>query len=79
MQQILDIGTEGGEDGDDETEGVEKTLDCKDDKLMELPETKITNEEADLLKDLLTGILKYAPNQRLTMENIINHSWFLYQ
>lgn len=79
VQQIVDIGTEDGEDGDDETEEVEKTVDCKEDKLMEIPGTKITNDEVDLLKDLLTGILKYAPNQRLTMGNIANHDWFLYQ
>lgn len=73
VEQINDIGTE---DGDDEDEGVEKALDRKEQQLMERMGTKLTDKEADLLRDLLIKILKYPPNQRLSLENIIDHSWF---
>ena len=76
MEQIKDIGTEDGEDGDDEDNGDEKTLNGEEDRLMESMGTNISSEEVDLLEDLLTRIFKYTPNQRLTLKNIISHSWF---
>ncbi len=76
VEQIKDIGTEDGEDGDDEDNGDEKTLNGEEDRLMESMGTNISSEEVDLLEDLLTRIFKYTPNQRLTLKNIISHSWF---
>lgn len=72
MEQIKDIGAEDGDDTD-EVDG--KAPDSKD-RLAESLGTKVSDEEAVLLEDLLTKILKYAPNQRLALENIMNHGWF---
>lgn len=75
VKHIKDIGTKDGEDEEVEKGGDGKT-NGKEDRLMETKGTKISSEEVDLLEDLLTKIFKYIPNQRLTLKEIISHSWF---
>jgi serine/threonine-protein kinase SRPK3 len=36
----------------------------------------ITQEEIDLFSDLLAGMLRYAPEGRLTAKDVLEHSWF---
>ncbi|EIN04031.1 kinase-like protein [Punctularia strigosozonata HHB-11173 SS5] len=37
---------------------------------------KLSEEEAELLSDLLGRMLKYRPEERPTMEEVIHHRWF---
>ena len=67
---IKNIGTKDGEDGDG------KTVNGEEDGLMESRGTKISSDEVDLLEDLLTRIFKFTPDERLTLKDIIIHSWF---
>lgn len=67
---IESIGTRDEEDGDG------KTVNGKEDGLMESEGTEISSDEVDLLEDLLARIFKYTPDQRLTLKDIITHGWF---
>ncbi|KAK0704404.1 hypothetical protein B0H67DRAFT_648843 [Lasiosphaeris hirsuta] len=40
---------------------------------------RLSKEEAAQLFDLLIGILKWSPEDRLSMEQIVNHPWFGYR
>lgn len=75
VKHIADIGSGDGEDGNDEDEGDGKILSGEEDELLDDKGTKLSSEEADLLEDLLTRIIKYTPNQRLTLKDIVNHGW----
>jgi serine/threonine-protein kinase SRPK3 len=43
---------------------------------MKWTEWRVPDEEAGQLFDLLFGIFKYAPDERLTTDEIITHPWF---
>ncbi|KAL5483266.1 hypothetical protein ACEPAI_8496 [Sanghuangporus weigelae] len=41
--------------------------------------TPLEKEEVDLLADLLERMLKYLPEDRITMKEVVQHPWFKYQ
>lgn len=46
--------------------------------LLERAGTPISRREMRLLEDLLRRMLKYHPNDRLTMDEVVRHPWFFY-
>lgn len=44
--------------------------------LLEVPGTKVSEEEAALFKDLLDGIFRWDPEKRFSLKEIIEHLWF---
>ena len=41
--------------------------------------TALESEEVDLLTNLLEGMLKYRPEERVTISEVVRHPWFAYQ
>lgn len=75
-EQIKDISIEDGEDGEDgdgEDDSGGQPPDDKGQELMEIMETKLTNDEEDILENLLVKILKYTPIERLRLNKIVTH------
>jgi serine/threonine protein kinase len=44
--------------------------------ITEHPEVRIDDKEVDLLTDLLEKMMRYRPEERITMEEVIKHPWF---
>lgn len=40
---------------------------------------EISAEEAELLADLLLNLLKFEPDTRQPLDDVLKHSWFTYQ
>lgn len=67
LRDILrDVGSEDEPpmEGEDDGPMIEKTG------------TRIPDEEVELLGDLLGKMLKYEPEERITMEEVVEHPWF---
>jgi serine/threonine-protein kinase SRPK3 len=47
--------------------------------LIEETGTRLAEEEVELLGDLLEKMLRYRPEERLTMDEVIRHPWFAYR
>jgi serine/threonine-protein kinase SRPK3 len=41
--------------------------------------TALAEEEVDLLADLLEKMLRYRPDERIVMDEVVAHPWFAYQ
>ncbi|KAF9069593.1 kinase-like domain-containing protein [Rhodocollybia butyracea] len=44
--------------------------------ITEVPEVRMDEKEVDLLTDLLEKMIRYRPEERITMEEVISHPWF---
>ena len=62
--QLRFIGADDEPPSSDEGRMIEKTG-------MKLPEN-----EVELLGDLLEKMLKYRPEERISMDEVVNHPWF---
>ncbi|KAF2771102.1 kinase-like protein [Teratosphaeria nubilosa] len=71
-EMIADIGEEDGAVGIDEERNEELRA---SQSIFEVPGTKVPEEEAVMLKDLLSKILQWNPRARLTAEQILQHPW----
>ena len=49
-----------------------------DGPMIEPRETRLEEEEIVLLNDLLTMMLKYRPEERMSIEQVVRHPWFKY-
>ncbi|KAJ3934541.1 MAG: kinase-like domain-containing protein [Lentinula lateritia] len=54
----------------------EEILDSDGGLMFEQTETKIDENEVDLLVDLLEKMLKYRPEDRIGIEEVVSHPWF---
>jgi serine/threonine-protein kinase SRPK3 len=63
---LRDIGTEDKKPWEQEGPLVENTG------------TRLAEEEVELLGDLLERMLRYRPEERLTMDEVMQHPWFAY-
>ncbi|KAF8342403.1 kinase-like domain-containing protein [Amanita rubescens] len=59
--------------GDDEKVGIER-----DEPMMEPPGTRLEEEELELLSNLLEKMLRYQPEKRITIKEVVRHPWFEY-
>lgn len=77
IRQILDIGMEDDQvcfkDGDEATASFAQ-LDNR--SILEPSGMKLTEAEAYLFEDLIKKIVKYNPDERLPVKEIISHPWF---
>ncbi|KAF4629338.1 hypothetical protein G7Y89_g8813 [Cudoniella acicularis] len=65
MQEVIaDIGSEDDEEP------------RKAEALLELSGASVPLEEAVHLNDLLNRIFKWVPEERISLNDILNHSWF---
>ena len=46
--------------------------------MIETVGTRLEGEEVDLLGDLLEKMLKYNPEERITIQEVVRHPWFEY-
>ena len=46
--------------------------------MVETTGTPLKEEEVVLLGDLLEKMLKYCPDERVTMQEVVQHPWFEY-
>jgi len=67
-EMIADIGAE-----DEEDEGPERNCAV----MLEPTGVKVPEEEASQMKDLLGKILKWKPEERISIKEIIDHRWLL--
>ncbi|KAF9075273.1 kinase-like domain-containing protein [Rhodocollybia butyracea] len=44
--------------------------------ITEVPDVRMDEKEVDLLADLLEKMIRYLPEERITMEEVIKHPWF---
>lgn len=47
-------------------------------KLLQRQNQRVDSEEADLLADLLSKMLRYQPSDRIDIEEVLRHPWFDY-
>jgi serine/threonine protein kinase len=40
---------------------------------------QMTKEERELFEDLLLKMLRYRPEKRLSMQDVLRHDWFKYE
>jgi serine/threonine-protein kinase SRPK3 len=66
-EQLHDIGTQDEKPWEQEGTLIEETG------------TRLAEEEVELLGDLLEKMLRYRPEERLTMDEVIRHPWFVYR
>jgi serine/threonine-protein kinase SRPK3 len=62
--KLLEIGEQDAPPSEDEGPMIENSR-------VRLPE-----EEVDLLADLLHKMLKYSPEERICIQDVIRHPWF---
>jgi serine/threonine-protein kinase SRPK3 len=65
--RLRNIGTQDEEPWEQEGPLVEKTG------------TRLAEEEVELLGDLLEKMLRYRPEERITMDEVVRHPWFAYE
>jgi serine/threonine-protein kinase SRPK3 len=46
--------------------------------MMEPPGTRLEEEELELLTNLLEKMLRYRPEKRITIKEVVRHPWFEY-
>ena len=51
---------------------------CVDGPMIEPVGARLEEEEVVLLTDLLEKMLKYRPEERITIQEVVNHPWFEY-
>ena len=49
-----------------------------DGPMMEPPGTRLEEEELELLSNLLEKMLRYQPEKRITITEVVRHPWFEY-
>lgn len=54
----------------------EKQADAVGGSMFEYPDTVLSRKETDLLEDLLGRMLRYKPEERISMEEVVAHPWF---
>ncbi|KAJ3890703.1 kinase-like domain-containing protein [Lentinula edodes] len=54
----------------------DEILDSDGGSMFEQTETRIDGTEVDLLVDLLEKMLRYRPEDRIGVDEVVNHSWF---
>ncbi|EIM91661.1 kinase-like protein [Stereum hirsutum FP-91666 SS1] len=62
-ERLREIGTM------DESDGYEG-------RMMEVPGTRLEEDEVELLGDLLEGMVRYRPEERLEIREVLEHPWF---
>lgn len=62
-EKLREIGTM------DESDGYEGSM-------MEVPGTRLGEDEVELLGDLLEGMVRYRPEERLGIREVLEHPWF---
>lgn len=65
-QKLRDIGVE-----DEASHEYERPL-------IESTGTRLAEEEVELLGDLLEKMLRYLPDERITIREVLEHPWFKY-
>ena len=48
-------------------------------KVLEKPGTPLDDAEIELLNDLLGKMLRYRPEERISMKEAVQHPWFQYE
>ena len=46
--------------------------------VLEKPGTLLDDKEVELLDDLLGKMLRYRPEERISMKEVVQHPWFQY-
>lgn len=62
-EKLREIGTMDGSDG---YEG----------RMMEVPGTRLGEHEIELLGDLLEGMIRWRPEERVGIREVLEHPWF---
>lgn len=76
MDLVKDIGGEDDNDDDDNCTGSGSAQARESDNASSTGRGKISTEEVASLYDLLSKMLKYAPEERITAEDASEHAWF---
>ncbi|KAK3721927.1 hypothetical protein LTR37_002743 [Vermiconidia calcicola] len=71
-EMTLDIGDEDGDEDSEDRSTNERESRAS---MLELPGTKLAEDEARDVGDLLTKILRWNPEERIPVEQILQHRW----
>lgn len=79
LAQVRDIGAEDGDvidsDNDNNSDNTSGEV-SESSSMIERPGTRLSEEEVGDLHDLLGRMLRYHPESRIAVDEVLQHRWF---